>query len=168
MIQDRQQLAVLESAAGTSIHSLKDMEIAIQKVFDRTVSQGAVGIKSRLAYDRRIRYEKVPPSDAERAFNRILGGRADTPPDDKAARQLQDYLMHQLLRNASERRLVAQFHTGFQSGQVNTIMDTNPALLNNVIMEYPQVRFDLFHGGYPYSSELATLAKNKLSAFGPH
>ena len=68
--------------------------------------------------------------------------------------------MHQIIRNVAERNLVAQFHTGFQSGQLNTIMDTNPALLNNVIMEYPQVRFDLFHGGYPYSGELATLAKN--------
>ncbi|MGB9797150.1 MAG: hypothetical protein ACPLSK_00855 [bacterium] len=32
-------------------------------------------------------------------------------------------------------------------------------------MEYKEAKFDIFHGGYPYTSELATLAKNFQNVF---
>jgi predicted TIM-barrel fold metal-dependent hydrolase len=44
-------------------------------------------------------------------------------------------------------------YSGSPSGGLATIDDGST-------MEYPQAKFDLFHGGYPYCSELATLAKN--------
>jgi predicted TIM-barrel fold metal-dependent hydrolase len=47
-----------------------------------------------------------------------------------------------------------------QAGNRNNIAQTNPSHLSGLLNDYPQVRFDLFHGGYPYSGELATLAKN--------
>jgi hypothetical protein len=39
------------------------------------------------------------------------------------------------------------------------IQRTNPALLWNTLKAHPNTKFDLFHGGYPYGGELATLAK---------
>ncbi|MGH2371761.1 MAG: hypothetical protein ACRDI2_26615, partial [Chloroflexota bacterium] len=37
---------------------------------------------------------------------------------------------------------------------------TNPVLLIDTLKAHPQTRFDLFHGGYPYGGELATIGKN--------
>jgi hypothetical protein len=114
--QTRDQLALFEKATGTSIHSLNDMNLAVQKAFDRAVAESAVGIKSRLAYERKIRYEKIPFADADRAFERIFGNKSGGQPDSQSVFQLQNYLMHQIVRNASEHELVAQVHTGFQNG----------------------------------------------------
>ena len=47
-----------------------------------------------------------------------------------------------------------------QAGNLNHISWTNPSHLSNLLDEYQQVRFDLFHGGYPYCGEFVTLAKN--------
>jgi uncharacterized protein len=35
-----------------------------------------------------------------------------------------------------------------------------PTHLVNLVKAYPQTRFVIFHGSYPYGSELATMAKN--------
>lgn len=53
-----------------------------------------------------------------------------------------------------------QIHTGMQEGNENIIGNSDPTLLTNLIREYQNVKFDLFHAGYPYVRELAVLAKN--------
>ena len=35
----------------------------------------------------------------------------------------------------------------------------------NLFVEYREAKFDLFHGGYPYISEFATLAKNFANVY---
>ena len=159
-VQSREDLAYVESVTGVGVHSLKDLTRALEKAFDKAVSQGLAGVKSGLAYSRQLKYQSVSEAEASRAFEQIFqsGSRASIPSEN--TNRLQDYLMHQVVRHAAERRLPVQIHTGFQAGNRNTIMNSNPAYLNNLIMEYPQAKFDLFHGGYPYCSELATLAKN--------
>lgn len=46
------------------------------------------------------------------------------------------------------------------AGDGNYIENSNPTLLANLFHKYRDVRFILFHGGYPFGSELASLAKN--------
>ncbi|MDR2687748.1 MAG: amidohydrolase, partial [Oscillospiraceae bacterium] len=46
-----------------------------------------------------------------------------------------------------------------QEGMGNDLENSNPMLLKNLFAKYPNVPFDLFHIGYPYQSELITLAK---------
>jgi predicted TIM-barrel fold metal-dependent hydrolase len=53
-----------------------------------------------------------------------------------------------------------QIHTGLQAGDGNFIQNSNPALLANLFLKYRNVKFILFHGGYPYGGELASLGKN--------
>jgi predicted TIM-barrel fold metal-dependent hydrolase len=47
-----------------------------------------------------------------------------------------------------------------QEGNENIVSNSNPTLLTDLIREYKNVKFDLFHAGYPYARELAVLAKN--------
>jgi predicted TIM-barrel fold metal-dependent hydrolase len=68
-------------------------------------------------------------------------------------------------RRAVEHRLPVQVHTGIQEGNGNFVANSHPLHLVNLLVEYPDARFDLFHAGYPYQSELATLGKNFPNAY---
>jgi len=68
--------------------------------------------------------------------------------------------MHQAIRRAIDHNLPLQVHTGLQEGTGNLLLNSHPLQLVNLFLEYPEARFDLFHAGYPFQSELATLGKN--------
>jgi predicted TIM-barrel fold metal-dependent hydrolase len=55
--------------------------------------------------------------------------------------------------------MIMQIHTGIQEGNGNTLTNSKPTHLNEIFLEYPRMRFDLFHTGYPYHLELGVLCK---------
>ena len=55
----------------------------------------------------------------------------------------QNYMMHYILGLANQRQLVYQFHTGLQEGIGNYISWSDPTLMTNLFLEYPDIRFDL-------------------------
>ncbi len=129
-------------------------------MLERFLAAGVVGLKCGLAYRRSLAFDVVERAIAERLFERAL--RDDLPPAE--AKPLQDFLFQEVCDRAAALGLPYQVHTGLQGGNVSPngpdIRRTNPALLTAALRAHPQTRFDLFHGGYPYGGELATLAKN--------
>lgn len=158
-VGSRGELRLLEADTGTSIHSLGDLVKAMNAALDRYRAEGAVGIKIGIAYRRTLRFQRTPPSDAERVFSRIFAHLGEGPSWEEA-RPLQDFMFHQIVRAACDRGLPVQIHTGLQEGNGNILANSNPLLLTDLFLEYPRARFDLFHGGYPFMGELLTLAKN--------
>ncbi len=155
----REELNELEKHTGCAIHSLDDMLTALDKDFERVVKEGIVGIKTGLAYQRILRYDKVPRYSAERLFDRIfthLGEGISW----QEAKPLQDFIMHQVIQRAIAYGLPIQIHTGLQEGNGNIITNSNPTNLINLFFDYKEAKFDIFHGSYPYQGELAVLAKN--------
>ena len=73
---------------------------------------------------------------------------------------LQDFIVHKLIQLAVRKNLVIQIHTGLQEGNDNVLTNSDPTLLVNLFSEYKEAKFDIFHGAYPYTGELAALAKN--------
>jgi predicted TIM-barrel fold metal-dependent hydrolase len=71
----------------------------------------------------------------------------------------QDAMMHAVCERCAHHRLPFQIHTGIQAGNFNTLADTNPLRLTNLFQTYPDVRFDIFHGGYPFTQEAGLMAK---------
>lgn len=156
----REDLQHVEKMTGVSVSSLADIEKALEKRMDRAVREGMAAIKMGFAYDRTLEVGNTGKTEAERAFETLFGSPAPQPPGAPAAKLLQDYLIHRVVQHAAGRRLPVQVHTGLLTGNKNANLRTNPSLLSPLIGQYPQVRFDLFHGGYPYMSELAAMAKN--------
>ncbi len=142
---------------GLESHSLDDFVLALGRAFDQGVDFGMVGVKSALAYQRILKYDNIAKDRARQLYERMIRGEAMTLTEVKA---LQDYMMHRVLDLADEHDLPVQIHTGLQAGNGNVITNSNPTHLANLFMEYPNVDFCLFHGGYPYGGELAALAKN--------
>jgi len=163
-VRTRQELVYLEEETGMAIHSLGDLVEAMRISLEKYVTSGIVGVKSALAYQRILQYDKVPRNEAEVIFNRIASHLGEGP-SWQEAKPLQDYMMHQLIRAVIDIGLPMQIHTGLHEGNANIITNSNPTHLVNLFIEYPEARFDLFHGGYPYIHEWTTLAKNFANVY---
>jgi len=140
--------------------SLDDYENALKKAFREGLDAGMVGVKSGLAYSRRIYYENTGKEHAEAIFRELFDGASDRPVEFEQVKPLQDYMMHRVLDLALEYRLPVQIHTGLLAGNRNEIRNSRPTDLTNLFLAYPDVRFCIFHSSYPYGRELSVLAKN--------
>ena len=131
-------------------------------MLDKALQAGAVALKQGLAYICSLKYPRVSKRDAEETFNDRFRSN-HFPPWDKQFKMLdekmQNYMMHYILRLANRRGLTYQFHTGLHAGNGNHIGNSNPELLTNLFLDYPDVTFDVFHIGYPYQMTVSALAK---------
>ena len=164
-IWNLKQIRRLEREYNINIHTLDDLLKVLDSSFERRIKEGIVGVKTVLAYNRIIRYERTTKYQAEQVFNRIFDHLGEGI-SWKEARPLQDFLMHQVIQRAVEAKLPIQIHTGLQEGSGNIITNSNPTHLINLFIQYPQAQFDIFHASYPYTGELTTLAKNFPNVYG--
>jgi predicted TIM-barrel fold metal-dependent hydrolase len=157
----------IEKAYGSEVQSLDNLVDAFEGELELRLSQGIVALKIGLAYVRPLRFDKVDYTTAKRSFAGAIRKwrQGDTEQGSLVAREVQDFMMHHVLQVASEKQLVFQIHTGLQEGNGNTISNSDPALLNNLFLDYPDVTFDLFHIGYPYQGVTCVLAKNFPNVF---
>ncbi len=163
----RRELVAAGQRVGFPIHSLADWKQALEVELDRAFERGAATLKCGLAYQRSLRFDKPTTAEAETAFHEFFAD-PHAPAwrgSIKVGKALQDHMMHHLLTLADRRGLTFQFHTGLQEGNGNVIYDANPVLLTNLFLEYGDVKFDVFHMGYPYMQELSNLAKNFRNVF---
>lgn len=163
------QMRKAGSEMGVEVHTLGDWMEVTRRHIEKHLNghTKVVCLKSTLAYNRSLRFDKVTYADAERAFNELFDdcNLPDWRPPIKVAKVLSDWMMHFVCRVADDNRLVYQIHTGIQEGNGNFIYDSNPSLLTNLFLEYRNARFDVFHMGYPYVMELGNLAKNFRNVF---
>ena len=121
-----------------------------------------IAVKVGIAYERSLFFEDVSKEKAEEVFTKIMALHKNDALQYNGSdiKPLQDYMMHRLLDLARATNTPVEFHTGLQAGDGNIIENSNPALLSNLFLKYRDVKFILFHGGYPFGGELSTLAKN--------
>jgi len=139
---------------GMPVKTLEDYLALIDTAFQRTVMVGGVAVKLICAYERSLRFEAVTRREAEEIFVRH--------PDDitvSDATQFEDFILRVIVERAIENDLPIQIHTGMQAGNGNILNNANPLHLNNLFLEYPEAKFDVFHGGIPFTEELGILSK---------
>ena len=137
----------LAKKLGYAINNFDDYLDFIDKVFQRAKERGFVCLKSALAYDRALYFEEVSEEEARRIF-----GRSENELSQKEKMKFGDFIMHYILSKAEEYSFPIQIHTGLA-----IIEGSNPMNLVNLFRKYPDVKFILFHGGYPWTSEIAAL-----------
>lgn len=147
-------IGLLSRDSGIEIGSLSDFLRATDWHFER-LAHKASAYKISRAYNRPIFFDEVPLSTAERVFADLL----KNPAERKDVRALEDYVCHYCIAKCGEYDLPVKVHTGIQDGNSNDITNSRPGLLVNLLIKYPNVRFDLYHIGWPYSDELIAIAK---------
>ena len=138
--------------------------------FLKQKAEGMKTLKSPAAYWRTLYFEEVKYKKAAELFDKTVKKYAKAKKDNPDAglnfpKKLQDYMMHHILKAADESNFVIQIHTGLQEGMGNNLENSNPMLLKNLFDKYPNVKFDLFHTGYPYERELSVLAKTHANVY---
>ena len=145
---------VVENFAKEKVHSFDDYLNVLDQAFEAVVKAGVVAIKSGQAYGRKLFYDSVAKSDAERLFSKGLNRVSS-----EERRIFEDFMMHAVCERCARHELPFQIHTGIQAGNYNTITNAKPTHLTNLFRKFQDVQFDLFHGGYPYIQEAGILAK---------
>ena len=154
---------VTESIEHSPAHSLNEWLNICNLVFERAKAQGVVAIKMPQAYVTSLEVTRPSFSEAEKVFNSLLRKselfQLGEEISWKEATPLRDYMIHHLVRLAIQYQLPIQIHTGLLESVYNDIRDANPTHLIPLFLEYPEARFILFHGGYPWIYEYAALGK---------
>ena len=127
---------------------LERLEAAIESA----VAGGAVAVKSALAYDRTVAFDRPDLAAAQRAFSPLPGLPAPAH-DDLLA--FGDVVFHRACEVAARLHVPFQVHLGL--GRIAT---SNPMLFEPTIAAHPDTIFDLFHSGYPWCGEVAGLLHN--------
>ncbi len=143
---------------NVTIHSLSELENSLKIEFVKAFEGGILTLKTTAAYFRSLNFEDVSKEEAEKVFNLIQNSEKSLPFE--TVKPLSDYMMHRMLDLADKYNTPIQIHTGLQAGDGNYIENSNPTHLANLFLKYRNVQFILFHGAYPFGSELASLAKN--------
>ncbi len=129
--------------------TLEDYLDVLEAAIGQARSRGAVAIKSALAYDRPVAFDNPDIEAARRAFR----AEGEVSRADQLA--FGDVVMHRVCRSAESLGLPVQVHLG-----LGIISGSRPMLFEPVIAAHPKVTFDLFHGGYPWCSEVGGLLHN--------
>ncbi|MEN8157190.1 MAG: amidohydrolase family protein [Bacteroidota bacterium] len=143
---------------GKESHSLADFEAALDDAFAKGLEKGMVAIKNGMAYARTLDYMDPDREAATRVFDRMI--RSTDSLSFEEAKPLQDYMWHQIAQKAEKNHLPIQVHTGLQAWGRNDVRMSDPLLLIRQFNLYPDTKFILFHGSYPYGGALSVLAKN--------
>ena len=156
------EMNAVELEAGISVSSFDGWIAAAEKCLQQARDSGVTTFKCHCAYWRPLLFESASYDEAEAIYNEILSMRGSeswntiTHP---MAKPLQDHMLHRVMRFANEHGLTVQFHTGLLAGGSTYLRNADPTLLSNLFVLYPNVRFDLFHIGYPYQHTLGALGK---------
>src|SRR6185503_16526261 len=132
---------------GLKLESLDDYLVVLDRLFQKAKAAGAVCLKTTLAYERTLDFEKATKESAAKAFGRSRD--ALTPEERKA---FEDFVMWRLVELSAKHELPFQIHTGHAR-----IQGSNPMLLVDLMDANPKTKFILFHGGYPWIGETGAI-----------
>jgi len=134
------------------ISSLDDYLAASERYLLKAKAEGAVAFKMKS-----LPHGIPDRRKAQESFGQLKSGAVEAleGPAGSGTNPLRDYLTDEFIKLAGLNEMVIAVHTGFLSTlQHHHAMDVAP-----LIMRHPDVRFDVYHVGYPRVREALTLAK---------
>ncbi len=163
-IRSRNQILALEKDYNVAITSLEDLVEAISNTCEQWKRAMAAGVKLSQSYYRRMDFEERDADDATKVFAALLEG-SYAGLQSQEGRLLEDYLVFECCRIASDLDLAIQFHMGMRGGNCQSLEGASPAPMVNLLNALPNARFDFSHCGFPYLREAAVLAKTFANVY---
>ena len=150
----------LEKETNISINTLDDYLHACEKQIDSFLKTSKI-LKCSLAYHRSLDFARTEKHLAEKGFHKIINRKQNDNTSDRFECDIDfsNYIFRYIISLAQERGMVMQIHTGIQEGHGSILSNSHPGLLNQIFMDFPDMKFDLFHIGYPYQNELGVMSK---------
>ncbi len=151
--KDKHFQKFIQYSGTDKLNTIDDYLAFVDFMLQSAMEKGAVGLKNSMAYGRSIDYEDVSYDKAKVLFEQS----PQLAPEEKKA--LEDFVFHWILEKAAEYNLPIQIHTGYLAGNGNQLDNGQPVKLNNLFLQHPDTKFDLFHGGFPWTGEFTALGK---------
>jgi uncharacterized protein len=120
----------------------------LEDLFRGWRSGNAVAMKSVVAYERSLDFERVEQAEAARIFMREPGS---VGPAER--KQYSDFFFHWFCDMAARLEVPFQVHTG-----IGRLRGSAPMLLEPTLSAHQSTQFVLFHAGYPWYDAAAGLA----------
>ena len=156
-MKDRAAIERLQRYLPRPIETLADYLTALEAALCECVQHGAVAIKDQSAYDRDMAYADCPAEEAARLFASLAAGET---PTEAAAKRLSGHIFYRILGLAEKYDLPVQLHTGQLAGLGGDVRQADAMALIPTLRAFPRVRFDLFHGNWPFMEHMLALAKS--------
>jgi len=125
----------------------------VDDVLEKVVENNVVCFKVGLAYHRYLDFSEVKTVTAEKIFD-------SREPSREEIKLLQDFVFDHIMNRAVEYGLTVQIHTGYRNGNSSMLDTGEPMQLLPLLKRYPDLRFVLFHGAYPWTGEFIVMGKN--------
>jgi hypothetical protein len=129
------------------VATLDDYLAVLDGLFVEAKKQGAVCLKTTIAYKRTLHFADVPADRAARVF-----GRRRDQLSAEEIKDFEDFITWRLTALSAKHELPFQIHTGH-----GRLQGSSPMLLLDLIQANPRTKFILFHGGFPWVSETGAI-----------
>ncbi len=126
----------------------------IDLAFKKIRGVGGVAIKFRFSYVRGMNVEKVEKKEAEKIFNM-----EENKITKNQVKMIEDFLIRTIIEKATEYKMPIQVHSGLFGNCGNDPRKGHPFQIINLFTDYPQTKFILFHGSYPFTGDMAVLVR---------
>ena len=154
-LPDHDQNCPFESYPDAPTENFDDYLGFVRDLFISWRNKGGVAMKCASAYERPISFNTASYADAQKVFFRSK---------DHISSQERivygDFMFNWFCQLNMELGIPFQIHTGLAD-----IAGSNPMLFEPIIKRYPDIRFVLFHAGFPWYNEIAGLAHNYNNIF---
>ena len=157
-LNSRARVEMMQPYLKRTIVCLDDYLEAIDNYFKACYEFGVVCLKNWSAYRRSLAYGNPTKAEAEKVFQELIYHPRAILADEQTI-VLEDWIFHYVLRKAAEYDLPVQFHTGVLCDMRNDVEKANAMHLRPLLELHEDVRFDLFHGNWPYMDEYLFLGK---------
>ncbi|MCM8786259.1 MAG: amidohydrolase family protein [Candidatus Omnitrophica bacterium] len=138
------------------IKTIDDLIEEYKKYILKSKEEGAVGFKTRS-----LPFGLPDRKKAKDLFNRIIKRKAEKakgniiPPSIIGTNPIFDFVSDELIKFAGKQGLVIAVHTGYW-GDFRRL---SPENFIPVLQRHPEVKFDIYHCGFPYVREALNLGK---------
>ncbi len=146
-VTSRKNLTALLGAEPDGTATMDDVDAALERFIAEAAAGGAFGVKYMPVF-----FQNATRCEAAETLAQLCKDGGKTLP---RSNPLNDYLLTRQMRLAHDRGLVNAVHTGYW----NDYRELSPANLLPVIMQNRDIRFDVYHVGYPYVREAIMLGK---------
>lgn len=142
---------------GVSVSDVASWRRGMAAIFARHAPT-AIAVKSQHAYARTLLWQERSDDDVAPILAKALAGK-EISYDERLC--LGDWSLARGVELAIEHNLPFKIHTGYMAGYGAMPVDRlRSGHLCALLERYPAARFVLMHTAYPYSAELAALAKH--------
>jgi len=150
---DYNDVRAYDHIESESINTFDEYLEAMKSDIYERKKQGIVAIKNATAYERNQIYENTDKEKAAKAFDNPKATNEDI-------KNFGDYIMFKIAAMAGELNLAVQMHAG-----LGNIDNTRAIGMKKLIESNPNVKFSIFHAGYPWMSDVFALLHNLKNTY---